>query len=81
MLGAHQHSKFPLHHTVVFVGVFDDLLADGDIFLACQVAAINHDTRKAFVDAFLAKFKRIPVIQMNRNRNIGKTHRRLNEFF
>src|SRR5437879_11279712 len=45
------------------------------------MAAINHHTGKTFVDALLAEFKGISVVQMYCNRDIGKTQRSLNELF
>src|SRR6266567_7310099 len=45
------------------------------------MAAINHHTGKTFVDALLAEFKGISVVQMYCNRDIGETQRSLNELF
>ena len=79
MLRTHQLAQLPLDDTVVPVGVFDHSPAESDVLLKRQVAAIDHDAGESFVDAFLAQLETVPVVQMNGNRNIGETHRGLDQ--
>ena len=80
MLGADEHPELALDDAVVFVGVFHDLLADLHVLFERLVAGVDHDTGKPFIDALLAELEGVPVIEMDRDRDVGETDGRLDEF-
>ena len=70
-MGANEHAQFAFDDAVVLVGILDDSLANLGIFLERLVAAIDHHTGKAFVDAFLAEFEGIAMAEVDGDGNIG----------
>ena len=80
-LRADQMAEFGFHHAIVFVGVFHDFLGDFDVFLERLVAGVNHHAGETFVNALLAQFKRVAVVQMHGNGDGGQADGRLDEFF
>ena len=78
-LGTDKMTQLAFHHAIVLVGVVDDLTADLDILFERFVGGINHDTRKALINALLAQIKGVPVIEMNRQRDGREADRRFDE--
>ena len=79
-LRADQMAQFGFDHTIVFVRVFHDFFGDFDVFLEGFVAGVNHHAGETFVDAFLAQFEGIAVVQVDRNGDGGQADGGLNEF-
>ena len=50
------------------------------VLLVGVMAAVDHHAGEAFVDAFLAKFESIAVVQVDRDGNGGEADGGLNEF-
>src|ERR1043166_6935572 len=62
------------------MGVINDAPANFDILFYWFMAGIDHDASEPLVDAFLAKFKRVAVVEMDRYRNGREADRRFDEF-
>lgn len=70
-LGADQVAEFAFDDGAVFMGVIDDLTADFDIFGEGFVGGIDHDGSEAFVDALLAQFEGIAVVEVDGDGDSG----------
>jgi hypothetical protein len=77
VLSADQLAQFAFHHAIVLVGVFDDPFADFDVFVKRLVAAVNHHAGEPFVNALLAKFERVAVVEVHGDGDVGSAHGRL----
>ena len=55
---------------VVLVGVFDDLLRQGDVLFVGKVGTVDHDGGESVVDAVFAGFKAVAVIQVQDDRDV-----------
>src|ERR1041385_6125581 len=64
MLRADQHAKLAFHDAVMLVRVIHNLAANLNVLLERLVRRIDHYTGESFVDALLAKFERIAVIEV-----------------
>ncbi len=80
-LGADELAEFTFDDAIVFVGVVDDFLAELDVFVEGMVAAVDHDAGEAFVDAFLAEFVGIAVVEVDGDGDIGEADGGFDEFF
>jgi hypothetical protein len=81
VLSADEHAEFSLNHAVMLMRVLHNPFAEFNIFCERFVASIDHHAGKAFIDALLAKLKAVSVIEVDSDRNRGKTHRRFNQLF
>ena len=80
VLRADQHAEFAFDHAIMFVRVFDDLSADLDVLLERLVAGVDHHAGEAFIDAFLAEFEGIAVVEVDRNWDVGEADRGFDQF-
>src|SRR6185437_2815125 len=71
-LGADQLAEFAFDNAIMFMSVIDDFFAKFCVFFEGIMAAIDHHAGKAFVDAFLAEFERIAMVQMDRDGDVGE---------
>src|SRR5437868_1388867 len=81
VLSAHQHAEFAFDDAVMFVGVIDDAFARFNVLIEWFVAGVDHHAGKAFIDAFLAQFEGVAVVQVDRDGDIGKADSGFNELF
>ena len=70
-LNAGQLAKLGLYPDTAGMGVFHNLLGNGDIFLVRQGGTVDHDGGEAAVDAVLAHLKGRTMVQMDADRNAG----------
>jgi hypothetical protein len=71
-LRADQFAEFAFNHAVMFVGVIDDFFAEFGVLFERVMAAINHHAGEPFVDAFLAKFEGVAVVEVDGDGNGGE---------
>lgn len=64
-LGTDQVTEFAFDDGAMFMSVIDDLTAGIDIFGERLVGSVDHDGREAVVDALLAQFEGITVVEMD----------------
>ena len=64
VLNAGENAKFGLDGDVVLVSVCDNLLRKLDVLFEIEVRAVDHDGRETAVDAALAGFEAVAVIEM-----------------
>ena len=74
-------AEFGFDGAIMFVGVFHDLLGDFDVFLKRLVAGVNHHAGEPLINALFAQLKRVAVIQVDGDGDVGQADRRLDEFF
>ena len=67
---AGQLAKLGLHHDAVRMGVFDNLARLGDVVLKAARGSIDHNGRKAAVDAGFADFEIRAMVKVQRDRDI-----------
>ena len=79
VLHARQLAQFRFHPHAARVGVFDDLLRDGDVLFVRQVRAVVHDRGEAAVDAVLADVEVLAVVKVQHHRQVGVQQGRLDE--
>jgi len=53
----------------VLVSILDDLFREGYVLIVGERRTVDHHRREAHVDAALAQFERIAVVEVQRNRN------------
>ena len=80
VLRADQHAEFAFDHAIVLVRVIHDLFADLHVLLERFVAGVNHHAGEPFVNALLAQLKRVAVVQMDGDGDVGKADRRFDQF-
>ena len=71
-LGADQMAEFAFHGAIMLVGIIHDLFADFDVFLERFVAGVNHHAGKTLVNAVLAQFEGIAVIEVDGDGDRGQ---------
>ena len=64
----------------MFVRVIDDFFANLDVLIEGFVAGIDHHGSETFIDAFLAEFEGISVIQVDGDGDIGKADGGFDQF-
>ena len=74
VLNAGQRTELCLHDGAVCVRIFHDLARQRDIFLKRLGRSVDHNRRKAVIDTGLAQLKRVPVVQMETDRQAGFDH-------
>ncbi len=79
MLRTNEFAQFAFNYGIMGMGVFHHFLGDSDVFFKGQMAAVDHNAGKTFIDTFFAEFKGIAMIQMDSDRNIGKADSGLDE--
>jgi len=65
----------------MFVSIIDDFARDFDVFVERLVTGVNHHAGEPFIDALLAKFEGIAVVQMNRDGDIRQADGSFDELF
>ena len=64
VLDAGQHTQLALDRHVELVSVFNDLLRQGDVLVVGKRRTVDHHRREAHIDAALAEFERISVVEV-----------------
>ena len=64
VLDAGQHAQLALDRHVELVSVFNDLLRQGDVLVVGKRRTVDHHRREAHIDAALAEFERISVVEV-----------------
>ena len=65
----------------MLVSVLGDLAAEVDVFLERLMAGIDHDAGETLIDALLAQFEGIAMIQVDGDGDIGKADGGLDQLF
>jgi len=78
-LGTDQVAELGFHGAVMLVRVFHHFAGDFGVLFEGFVGGVDHDAGETFVDALFAKIERIAVVQVNRDRDVGKADGGLNE--
>ena len=65
-------AEFAFDDAVMFVGVFGDAMADFDVLFERLMACVDHDAGEAFVDALLAEFESVAMVQVDRDGDVGQ---------
>jgi hypothetical protein len=81
VLRADKHAEFAFNDAVMFVRVFDNAFANFNVLFERLVRTIDHDAGEAVVDAFFAKLEGITVVQVNRDRDVGRADSGFDQFF
>ena len=79
VLNAGQAAQLPFHHHAVGVGILHHLTGEGDVLLEVVLGTVDHDGGKAPVDAGLADFKILPVVQVQGDGQAGVGNGGLNQ--
>ena len=66
---AGQYAQLAFDRHVVLVSILDDLFREGYVLIVGERRTVDHHRREAHVDAALAQFERIAVVEVQRNRN------------
>src|SRR5881394_262317 len=74
VLGAHEHAQLAFDHAVVLVRVVDHAFADLDVLVELLVAGVDHHAGESLIDALLAELKRVAVVQMDGDGDVGQAH-------
>ena len=64
ILDTGEHAEFGLDGHVELVGVFHDLLGEGDILLVREGGSVDHHGAEAHVDTVLAQLEAVTVIEV-----------------
>ena len=64
VLDSGENAEFRLDRDVMLVGIGDDLLRELDVLFEIEVRAVDHNGREAAVDAALAGFVAVAVVEM-----------------
>ena len=75
VLSADEHAEFALDHAIMLVGVLNDLSADLNILFERIMRGVDHHAGETLVDALLAQFEAVTVIQMDRDGDGGQLDR------
>ena len=73
VLNTGKHTEFSLDSHVVLVSILNHLLRDGDVLFVRQSAAVEHNAREAHVDAVLADFKTVTVVEVEHDFRMSAT--------
>ena len=79
IFNACKHTKFAFNNYAVRVCIFNNLLCEGNIIFIRVVRAVNHNRRKATVDARLTKLKGVAVVEVESEVNACVLYRRLRQ--
>ena len=71
VLNAGQRAELRLHDGAMRVRIFHDLARQRDILLKRLGGSVDHDRRKTVIDAGLAQLERVPMVQMETDRQTG----------
>ena len=64
VFNASQYTEFAFNSHVELVCIFNNLLGEGDVFFVRKVRTVNHNRRETAVNAVLAKFVAIAVVEV-----------------
>ena len=64
ILYAGENTEFGFYGNIVSVSVFYDLLGEGDVLLVGEAAAVDHYAGETVVDAVLAEFEGVTVVEV-----------------
>ena len=78
-LRADEMAEFGFHGAVMLVRVFHDFLGDFDVLVERLVAGVNHHAGEPFVNALLAQFERVAVVEVDGDGDVGQADGRLDE--
>ena len=70
VLHAGQYAQLTLDRHVVLVCVIHDLLRQSDVLVVGEVRTVDHHRREAHVDAALAEFERVAVVEVQDDGNV-----------
>ncbi len=71
VLNACEHAEFSLDGHVVFVRIVDDLAGQGHVLVVRESGTVDHHGRETVVDAVLAEFERVTVVEVEHDLRIG----------
>ena len=66
-----EHAEFSFDGHVVLVSVFNNLLGEGDVVFVRKSGTVDHHGRETVVDAVLAEFERVTVVEVEHDLRIG----------
>ena len=70
-----QAAQLAFHDGIMLVRVIHYLTTDLDVLLERIVAGVDHDAGEPLVHAVLAQLEGIPVVEVDRNGDIGQADR------